>query len=190
MRAIPITPIGDTLTLYAVFEIARFRRRHPVLAGLHVGPPLLAFEPRNFDDAQPPDLYEISIPLARVILVGWTPDWNARLLDTARKVGAWAARRGARAAATGTSDAPGQEIAGAGFEPPQPRMPLRSVFCRMQETSTAVAGFSLATRRNHPESAAAVLVDGVDATAEIRRRLELSEHTTLTFLATERGWQF
>lgn len=187
MHAIPITLIGDTLTLYAVFEIARFRRRHPAFAGFRVGPPLLAFEPRSLDDAPPPAIYEISARLTRLILVGWTPEWNTHLLDTARQVGAWAARRNST---PGDSSALHQESASTAFGPPQPRAQLRSVFGRMGETKTAVMGFSLATKRQISENAAAVLVDGVEATAEIRRCLGLSEHTTLTFLSTERGWQF
>ena len=186
MRAIPITLIADTLTLYAVFEIARFRRRHPAFAGCRVGPPLLAFEPQSFDDAPPPAIYEISARLRRLILVGWTPEWNTHLLETARKVGAWAARR---SSTTDNSSALHQATAGAAFGPPQPRTQLRSVFGRMGETKTAVVGFSLATKRHGSEDAAAVLIDGVEATAEIRRRLRLGEHTTLTFLSTERGWQ-
>lgn len=189
MRAIPITLIGDTLTLYAVFEIARCRRRHPAFAGFRVGPPLLAFEPRSFDDTPPPAIYEISAQLTRLILVGWTHEWNVCLLDTARKVGAWAARRSSTLASSGQSHAPGKGNAGVVFGPPQPRTQLRRVFERMRETQTAVLGFSLTTRRPGSDNAAAVFVDGVDATAEIRRCLRLSEHTTLTFLSTERGWQ-
>jgi hypothetical protein len=58
----------------------------------------------------------------------------------------------------------------------------------MQETNTAVAGFAVTKKKRRPESASVILVQGAQATDEIRSRLGLHEHATITFLSSNRGW--
>ncbi len=183
MLVIPITYVDDVLTLNQLLEISRFRYRCPALTGLHCGAPMLAFEPRNFDATAPPDIYELPVQLTRLAIVGLDPDWNQRLLDTACDVGRWATEAKSHRADTRCLRLPADQasppaICGA----PQPRLPLRKIFRRMQETNTAVAGFAVTKKKRRPESASVILVQGAQETDEIRSRLGLHEHATITFL--------
>lgn len=191
MLAVPITHVADTLTLNAVIEISCFRFRCPALTGLHAGPPMLAFEPRSFDNAPPPAIYELPVSLTRLVIVGLAPDWNEHLLEAAREVGAWAA--GTKPVEDDSSRRHPRlhrPTVAVSVGAPQPRAPLKKIFRQMEESGTAVAGFSLTMKKRRLKGAAAVLVNGAGATNEIRQRLDLGEHATLTYLASDRGWLF
>lgn len=131
MFPIPISSVCDTLSIKHVFENARYRYRFPALTGLHVGPPLLAFEPKDFTGVQPPAI---------------------------------------------------------AFAVPQLRMRLNKLLGEMIASRTSVVAFSYATKKRRPAVIAAVMLNGAEVVTEMRRRLDLTEHATLTFLFQKRGW--
>lgn len=188
MFTVPISHVADSLTLNAVIEISRFRFRCPALTGLHVGSPLLAFEPKNFDYTPPPDIYVLPPQLARLVIVGLAPDWNEHLLDTAREVGMWAAGNQPIREAVARGASTSQAKPPVAFGAPQARASLKKIYRQMEESETTVTGFSLTKKKRYLEGAAAVLVEGADVTDEFRRRMDLQQDATLSFLSSNRGW--
>ncbi len=191
MYAIPIYPVSDTLTIKHISDSARFHLRCPVMTGLHVGPPMFAYEPKNSHGLRPTEIYELPKVLERLVIVGLEPSWSDHVLKQACEVGAVMARD---RAVNETVGGEGRDLASPPTEPafplPQPRVSLDKLFREMSASGTSVLAYAHATKKRRSDKIAVVLLDGAGAVAEMRRRMNLSEHATLSYLTSERGRLF
>jgi len=121
-------------------------------------------------------------------MVGLEPSWSDHVLTQARA--AMARDR----AVNETGGGEGRDLASSATEPafpwPQPRVSLDQLFREMSAPGTSVLAYAYATKKRRPDKIGVVLLDGAGAVAEMRRRMNLREHATLSDLTSERGRLF
>ena len=84
MEAIPIYPVSASFTIKHISDRARFHLHCPVMTGLHVGPPMFAYEPKSSHGIRPAEISELPKVLARLVMVGLEPSWSDHVLKQAR----------------------------------------------------------------------------------------------------------